>query len=173
MTVGQKVAIKPGDGVGKIDEITINDEPVGAAKVGENVKIKVKGMNEDQVAKGYVLTAAEEPCTTTKVFEAQLVLLELLEHRPILTAGYNCVLHLHTAIEECSIKELTGEWNKKTSKKKKRKPMFVKSGAVISARIEVMRSVACEPFAQVKATGRFTLRDEGKTIAIGKVLKCE
>ncbi len=57
--------------------------------------------------------------------------------------------------------------------KKKRKPMFVKSGAVISARIEVMRSVACEPFAQVKATGRFTLRDEGKTIAIGKVLKCE
>ena len=34
-----------------------------------------------------------------------------------------------------------------------------------------LRSVACEPFAQVKATGRFTLRDEGKTIAIGKVLK--
>ena len=29
-------------------------------------------------------------------------------------------LKLHTAIEECSIKELTGEWNKKTSKKKKR-----------------------------------------------------
>ena len=52
MTVGQSVAIRPGDGVGKIDEITINDEPVGAAKCGENVKIKVKGVSEDQVAKG-------------------------------------------------------------------------------------------------------------------------
>jgi hypothetical protein len=28
-------------------------------------------------------------------FDAQLVILELLEHKPILTAGYQCILHIH------------------------------------------------------------------------------
>lgn len=39
-------------------------------------------------------------------FEGQLVLLELLENRRILTAGYSAVMHIHTAVEEVVITDL-------------------------------------------------------------------
>merc|ERR1719163_261019 len=74
------------------------------------------------------------------------------------------------AAEECSIVELTSEIDKKSGKKSKKKPMFVKSGAVITCVIETEQNVCLEPFDQCPQLGRFTLRDEGKTIGIGKVL---
>ena len=30
-------------------------------------------------------------------FEAQLVILELLDHKPLLTCGYKAVLHIHSS----------------------------------------------------------------------------
>ena len=49
--------------------------------------------------------------------------------------------------------------------------MFVKSGAVISCVIEMEQPVCVETFESCPQLGRFTLRDEGKTIGIGKILK--
>lgn len=39
------------------------------------------------------------------------------------------------------------------------------------ARISTERSICVEKFDVVPQMGRFTLRDEGKTIAIGKIVK--
>lgn len=39
------------------------------------------------------------------------------------------------------------------------------------ARIATERSICVEKFDVVPQMGRFTLRDEGKTIAIGKIVK--
>jgi hypothetical protein len=36
---------------------------------------------------------------------------------------------------------------------------------------QTAREICCEPFERVPQLGRLTLRDEGKTIAIGKVTK--
>lgn len=47
-------------------------------------------------------------------FEGQLVLLELLENRRILTAGYSAVMHIHTAVEEVVITDLIAEQDRKT-----------------------------------------------------------
>lgn len=48
---------------------------------------------------------------------------------------------------------------------------YVKSGAVIIARITMEKPICVEQFDVVPQLGRFTLRDEGRTIAIGKVIK--
>ena len=40
-----------------------------------------------------------------------------------------------------------------------------------AVRIRTNGIICCEKFAEVPQLGRFTLRDEGKTVAIGKVLK--
>ena len=58
----------------------------------------------------------------------QLAIVELLEHKSIFSAGYTAILHVAAAAEECSIVELTSEIDKKSGKKSKKKPMFVKSG---------------------------------------------
>ena len=49
--------------------------------------------------------------------------------------------------------------------------MFVKSGARLTCTIEVEQPVCIETFDKCPQLGRFTLRDEGKTIGIGKCLK--
>ena len=48
---------------------------------------------------------------------------------------------------------------------------FVPVGQKIVAVIEASDSVCVERFAEHPQMGRFTLRDEGRTVAIGKVTK--
>lgn len=47
----------------------------------------------------------------------------------------------------------------------------MKSGAMCVCRITTEKPVCIESFGDLPAMGRFTLRDEGRTIAIGKVTK--
>ena len=47
----------------------------------------------------------------------------------------------------------------------------MKSGSVANARLHFSQSVCAELFKTCPQLGRFTLRDEGRTIAIGKITK--
>jgi peptide chain release factor subunit 3 len=102
-------------------------------------------------------------------FQCQLQLLELLDHKSIFTAGYTCILHIHSITEECEVLHLDYELDKKTKARKKCK--FAKSNAAVSCRIGLDKGICVETFEQNPQMGRFTLRDEGKTIAIGKITK--
>ena len=48
---------------------------------------------------------------------------------------------------------------------------FVKGNTVAIVRIQVEKPICVEKFENVPQLGRFTLRDEGRTIAIGKIVK--
>lgn len=109
----------------------------------------------------------------TEVFEAELDVLELLEYRSIIAKGYTCIMHIHTYNDEIEIKDLvkTVDVNDKGEKVEKTKPMFAKSGSKLTCRIAPKTPIALEKFDIMPQMARFTLRDEGRTIAIGKVLK--
>lgn len=79
------------------------------------------------------------------------------------------MLHVHSLVEECEITALLARIDMKTREKVKAK--FVKSGAVCIARVAVEKPICVELFDQVPQLGRFTLRDEGRTIAIGKIIR--
>jgi len=79
------------------------------------------------------------------------------------------ILHIHTAVEECEVVKLVSAIDMKTREVKKVK--YVKSGAMCVCRIQLEKPIAMETFNDLAAMGRFTLRDEGRTIAIGKVNK--
>ena len=53
-----------------------------------------------------------------RTFEAQLIIVELLEHKSIFSAGYTAILHVHAAAEECNIVKLTSSIDKKTGRRK-------------------------------------------------------
>ena len=55
-------------------------------------------------------------------FDAQLQILDLLEHKAIFTAGYKAILHLHSLVEECEITRLLAQVNVKTKEKTKVRP---------------------------------------------------
>lgn len=51
------------------------------------------------------------------------------------------------------------------------RPRFVRQGDVVTARFNLNGPVCLEAFKDYPQLGRFILRDEGKTVARGKVLK--
>jgi peptide chain release factor subunit 3 len=122
-----------------------------------------------QVSLGFVLSGPRNRCPVVSKFACQLKLLELLEHKSIFTAGYKSILHIHSITEECEVLQLDFEIDMKTKSKKRCK--FVKSNASVICKIAVVKPICVEPFDVNPQMGRFTLRDEGKTIAIGKVTR--
>ena len=109
----------------------------------------------------------------TDLFEAEVELLELLDYKPILSKGYQCILHIHTVADECVVKDImvAYEKNEKGEIIEKQKPQFTKSFAKIICRIQTRIPIPIEKHDTISVMGRFTLRDEGKTIALGKVLR--
>ncbi|KAG5722096.1 hypothetical protein E4T56_gene693, partial [Termitomyces sp. T112] len=56
-------------------------------------------------------------------------------------------------------------------RKSRKPPQFAKKGQKVVALVETTAPVCVERFVDYPQLGRFTLRDEGRTIAIGKITK--
>mmetsp|Transcript_2128 Transcript_2128/g.5453 ORF Transcript_2128/g.5453 Transcript_2128/m.5453 type:complete len:417 (+) Transcript_2128:635-1885(+) len=171
MNEGGKYLLMPNRTRVVVESVSLDENDVSYAVGGENVRVKLKDISDDELKPGFVLSDIKDPAPVVRRFEAQLIIVELLEHKSIFSAGYTAILHCHAIAEECSIVELTSQVDRKTGKRSKKPPMFVKSGAVITCVIEVEQMICVEAFDQCAQLGRFTLRDEGKTIGIGKILK--
>ncbi len=167
---GSKLMLMPSRDVVEIVSIRAGKRNVSKAGPGENVDICIKGSDEENIHVGFVLCDPKKPVPVVSVFEAQVVLLELLETCPIFTTGYQCVIHIHSATEECTVKVMLALIDKKTMEVTQKRPKFAKEGQIVRLRLETARPVAIETFKDYPQLGRFTLRDSGKTIAIGKVL---
>jgi len=168
---GDKLIMMPGKTQLTCLGLIIDDQECDMAVVGENVVVKVKGCEEEDVHSGMVLSHASKPSSTTTEFIGQVWVLDLLEHRPLITAGYAAVLHSHSLSVECVITQLVSQLDKKTNQMEPKRPRYLKSQSVGNVKITVEQSIAVETFKDFPQMGRFTLRDEGKTIAIGKTLK--
>eukprot|EP00478_Filoreta_tenera_P000272 GABV01000272.1.p2 GENE.GABV01000272.1~~GABV01000272.1.p2 ORF type:complete len:341 (-),score=126.94 GABV01000272.1:11-1033(-) len=168
---GGTLVVQPSGLEVEVSAIEIDETEANMAACGENVVLYLKGCNENDIHSGFVLCAWHNQTPLATKFSAQMALLELLPHKPLLTKGYQAVLHIHAVSAECEIVRLHAEMDKRTGQPISRGPRFVKSGAIVQLVIQVNDPIAIESFAAFPQLGRFTLRDEGKTIAIGKVLK--
>jgi peptide chain release factor subunit 3 len=176
---GTKAIIMPTKVPTEIVAVSIEEDDVAHARPGEAIRLKLKGVEEEQVCKGFVLCPLKQPLPPCTRFKAQVLVLELLEQRPLITAGYQCILHVHTDVQECVIKKLYQVTEPKT-KKTEKNPRFAKEGTVLVCGIEAVQQVCVAPFEKsadvplelvTPQLGRFTLRDEGRTIAIGKIVQ--
>merc|ERR1712070_59784 len=145
------------------------EEGVKSAKPGENIRLMLKGCDISQIGKGSVISNEEHPTAVSSKFDIQIAILDLPENRQIVTAGFTCILHAHCIEEECVISEIISSNNKDGSVTKR--PRFVRARDMCVVRIIVRRKICGEPFDLTPSLGRVTLRDEGKTLAIGKILK--
>ncbi|EGG04185.1 uncharacterized protein MELLADRAFT_44303 [Melampsora larici-populina 98AG31] len=144
------------------------EDEVPRALCGDNVRIRLKGIEDEDVLPGFVLTDHHKPIHTVSRFEAQLA---ILDSKNIICAGYGAVMHVHTLAEECTLSGLLHYYDKKSGKKSRRPPQFAKKGMKVVALLEMAAPICVETFKDHPQLGRFTLRDEGKTIAIGKITK--
>ncbi|PGH27733.1 hypothetical protein AJ80_00520 [Polytolypa hystricis UAMH7299] len=159
------------------DEVSIaalygeTEEEVSTATGGDQVRARLRGVEEEDIMPGFVLCSPKRPVHCVHAFEAKIRILDL---KSILTAGFNCVMHVHAAIEEVTFAALLHKLEKGTDRKSKRPPPFASKGQTIIARLEVIGStsaVCVERYEDYNQMGRFTLRDQGQTIAIGMITK--
>ncbi|KAE9457226.1 hypothetical protein C3L33_10870, partial [Rhododendron williamsianum] len=165
---GDSLLLMPNKAQVKVLSIYIDEDKVRCAGPGENLRVRLSGIEEDDILSGFVLCSVVRPIASVSEFVAQLQILELLDNA-IFTAGYKAVLHIHAVVEECEIVELMQQIDPKTKKLMKKKVLFVKNGAVVVCRIQVNNVICIEKFSDFAQLGRFTLRTEGKTVAVGKV----
>ncbi|XP_032629893.1 eukaryotic peptide chain release factor GTP-binding subunit ERF3A isoform X2 [Chelonoidis abingdonii] len=165
---GQQLVMMPNKHNVEVLGILSDDVETDAVAPGENLKIRLKGIEEEEILPGFILCDPNNLCHSGRTFDAQIV---IIEHKSIICPGYNAVLHIHTCIEEVEITALICLVDKKSGEKSKTRPRFVKQDQVCIARLRTAGTICLETFKEFPQMGRFTLRDEGKTIAIGKVLK--
>lgn len=136
------------------------EDEIQVAQCGDQVRIRLRGIEEDDISAGFVLCSPKRLVHNVSAFEAQIRILEL---KNILSAGFNCVLHVHSAVEEVTFAALLHKLQKGTGRKSKVPPTHAKRGDSIIARMQVTGgagSVCVERFEDYPQMGRFTLRDQ-------------
>jgi len=147
--------------------VSADETEKSSCRAGENVKLKLSGVEEEEVLPGFVMCPSDKLCATGRIFDAQVV---IMEHKSIICAGYKAILHIHNAVEEVTLVGLIHTIDRKTGEKSTTRPRFIKQDSVAVARFKTENMICLDTFANFSAMGRFTLRDEGRTIAIGKIL---
>jgi len=168
LRTGMKVTVMPTREDYKVDAVWANEDPVAAARPGENVLVKLSGASTTDIQKGFVL-CSQPACRAVDKIIGQIYVSEMPENTRILTAGFQAMFHAHTCVEECQILKIFETTNAKGKVVKGAR--FASVGMTCICMIEVQRSVPVETFSDYAFLGRFTLRTEGKTIAIGKITK--
>jgi len=71
------------------------------------VTIRLQGIeDEGLINKGDVLCTRENLVPISELFECEIDLTSLLDHKPIVTKGFSCVMHLHTGAFEVEINDI-------------------------------------------------------------------
>jgi peptide chain release factor subunit 3 len=176
LNIGDKIQLWPSGYPAQVGSILDHkNAQVMYARPGENVQIKLIHIEDEKmIQKGDVICGRDNPIPVTMLFEAELDILELLDYKPIMSKGYTCIMHCHTFADDCVIKDILQaiEFDEKAQGLvTKMAPKFTKSFAKCHVRITTKYPIALEKYETIASLGRFTLRDEGKTIAIGRVTK--
>lgn len=147
------------------------EDEIPHATCGDQVRMRIRGVEEEDIMPGFVLCSPKRLVHCVSAFEAQINIVEL---KSILSAGFNCVCHVHAATEEVTFEALLHKLEPRTGRKSKKPPPFASKGMGIIARLRVTSGggkICVERFEDYPQLGRFTLRDQGQTIAIGKITK--
>ena len=95
-------------------QLWIEETEVDVVYAGDNVRLRLKGVEESDVSKGFVLCSAPgmnpatasaaptlspggELCHVTSKFDARIF---LLEGKSIVSPGFYCMMHIHEAVEQ-------------------------------------------------------------------------
>jgi len=166
---GMKVEIMPTRQKFKIEGVWANETQVACARPGENVLIKIGGASVEEIQKGYVVCTAGDACRACDKIIANIAIVDLPESLPVFSCGTTAIFHSQCVEEECTVTKIFETTNNKGVVTKG--APYAKVGMRAIVMIDIARSIPCDTFDDAPFLGRFTLRNEGKTIAIGKIVK--
>lgn len=168
LQTGVKVIFSPGGQTAEVQSLQIGGKDVSEAKGGDIVGFSVGDEIEtSDLRRGMVASfSTNDPVADCEEMTAQVV---MLEHPGTIRAGYCPQIAVHTAQVPCEFEELIAKIDRKTGKDMEGKPESAKTGDVVTVRMRPIDKVCIEVFQAYPSLGRFTVRDHGRTIAVGVV----
>ncbi|KAF5202089.1 Elongation factor 1-alpha [Thalictrum thalictroides] len=164
---GDKLLVMPNNAHVNVIAIYCDENKVRHSGPGENVRIRLTGIEVEDILSGFVLSSVVNPVASMTEFNAQLQIIGLPD-KALFSAGYKSKLHIHSVVDDCEIVALE-RIDPRTHLPIRGQAHFAKNGDVVRCRIQVSNMICVERFSDFPQLGRFTLRDSGKTIAVGKV----
>lgn len=166
-----QLRIAPGFDKFGISILENDDGEVSKLKGGENIKILVKSSQiaEEEIQPGYVIYRKDKGPAVTEEAVAQIVTMKLDPGKPF-TSGTEAVIHIHTCACEVTVVKLLESRDIRTGKTIKKVPTHITSRSMAIAHLRFSRPIAIERYEDYPTLGRFTIRDEGETIAFGTIL---
>lgn len=73
-----------------VNEDDQSEQDVSVAICGDNIRLRLKGIDDSEISPGFVLTDPQHPVHAVTRFE---VILSILETKNIISAGYNAIIH--------------------------------------------------------------------------------
>jgi elongation factor 1-alpha len=170
MNPGNDVVFQPSDVGGEVKTIEMHHEEVDEAGPGDNVGFNVRGVGQDDIRRGDVCGAAENPPSVAETFQAQIV---VMQHPSVITAGYTPVFHAHTAQVACTIESIDQKMDPATGEVDEENPDFIQNGDSAVVTVRPQKPLSIEPSDEIPELGSFAIRDMGQTIAAGKVISVD
>ena len=167
--MGSKLTLMPSKTPVEVTMIfNSDDEPIKFAPCGENIKFKLRGVEEEQMCpRGSVVCSNDSLIPTFDAFEGEVSFLEM-PSKMLISEGFKCILHMHTIVEDCTVVKVKGVKGEDGAFKPSK---YVKSNSVAHLIISTRIHICGEKYSEMPDMGRFTLRFDNKTIGFGKVLK--
>ncbi|UJR11356.1 hypothetical protein I4U23_015537 [Adineta vaga] len=176
--VGDRCVIMPNRTPVEVTNIYYEDIETDSCICGENVRLKLKNVQEEGISPGFILCDAEqELCHVGKVFDVQIAFIEhesIDQCKSLIIRGYTAVLHIYAASVDVQLQRFIALIDRKTGERTQTNPLFIRPGQVAIARFELSqtgKAICMEPFKHFPQLGRFTLREKDRTVAVGKILK--
>ncbi|KAL7754149.1 translation elongation factor EF-1 alpha [Sorochytrium milnesiophthora] len=162
---GMTVQFAPGFLQATVKTIEMRHEQQQEGRPGDNVGFVVDGVTMRDIRRGFVCSDADnDPALPCQSFTAQIVALNSLT--PIV-AGYECVLDVHTAHIQCKVAELIERVDRRNGKTLEQNPKSIKMNEAAIIRIVPAKPFCVETYADYPPLGRFAIRDQRQTIAVG------
>ncbi|KAI8394259.1 P-loop containing nucleoside triphosphate hydrolase protein [Radiomyces spectabilis] len=167
LQVGEQVMVVPGNEIGAVKAMQVNDEVVNWGVAGDSILMTLSNLDILNLSNGCVLCSPQHPVPVTSSFIAQIVVFDI---KVPITSGFSVVLHHQSADEPAIISKLLMTLDKSTGEMIKKNPRHLSKGATAKVRINMpLRPIPLETFKDNKNLGRVMLRREGETVAAGIV----
>merc|ERR1712003_231464 len=114
---------------------------MSSASTGEAVVLQLAGVSEAMdVPCGSILSDHDNPVLAASKLKAQINIVDLPPDRPLLTAGFKAVMHIHAVTIECEIIKINESTTLETGEVEQ-KPRAVKSGQHATIVVQLARSI--------------------------------
>ena len=163
LTEGKNIIVMPSGVKGQVTGIFVDENKIRKGVPGDNIRVQLKGVEMADINSGSVICVEGDPC---HVAERVIVKLKFTANAPsFMAAGFSAVCHIHTEIVGVTLDKLV----EVLGPQKQKNPSYVRGGQMVVCILKFEHPICVETYAEFPQLGRFIIRHEGFTIAVGVV----